>query len=245
MSSTIPAQPPTPEATASVWEDFLDIFYAPAAVFGRRSGGRFLVPLLVLTAVLTFLFFAGQNVLTPIFEAEFRRAVEGALNQSPDMTAEQLGQMRQMQRVFGVVGFAVGFPATVLAVGLTLWLVGKLFDATLSVGAAILVATYAQFPRLLEQLLAIGQGFLLDPAALDSRYSITLGLARFLDPDTAAPAVLALAGRVDLFILWVTALLGIGIHVLGRVPRTQAFVAAGIVWVVGAVPQLVGALMAR
>ena len=40
------ATPAQPEK-ASVWEDFIDIFYMPASVFARRASGPFWVPFLV------------------------------------------------------------------------------------------------------------------------------------------------------------------------------------------------------
>jgi hypothetical protein len=72
--------------------------------------------------------------------------------------------------------------------------------------------------------------------------SIKLGVSRFLDPDATSPVILALLSRVDLFTLWVTALLAIGLSVTGRVSRAQAAVAAAAVWVVGALPTVLGAL---
>src|SRR3954454_20885580 len=35
--------------TTSVWEDFVDIFYAPSQVFARRARSGFGVPMLVIT----------------------------------------------------------------------------------------------------------------------------------------------------------------------------------------------------
>jgi len=40
--------------------------------------------------------------------------------------------------------------------------------------------------------------------------------------------LIAMASRVDLFTIWVTVLLAIGIHVLGKIPKQQAYIAAGI-----------------
>jgi hypothetical protein len=34
-----------PPARTAVWEDFIDIFYAPSAVFRRREQGSVLVPM--------------------------------------------------------------------------------------------------------------------------------------------------------------------------------------------------------
>jgi hypothetical protein len=140
---------------------------------------------------------------------------------------------------FGAIIFV---PVGMFLTGLVLWLVGKLFDAKESLAAAIMVAAYAFVPRILEGVLAGVQGLLLDPASLNGRFKLSLGLGRFLDPDTASPVLLALLGRVDVFTIWVTVLLAIGLSVTGRIPRSRAAAAAAIVWVCGAIPQLMGAL---
>jgi hypothetical protein len=54
--------------------------------------------------------------------------------------------------------------------------------------------------------------------------------------------MIALASRVDLFTIWVTVLLAIGLHVVGKVSRQQAAIAAAITWVVGALPVVFGAI---
>ena len=67
--------------------------------------------------------------------------------------------------------------------------------------------------------------------------------ARFMDPDSASKAALAIAGRFDLFTIWLTILIGIGIAIIGKVPRTKGYVAAAIVFVIGSLFPVVGALM--
>jgi ABC-type transport system involved in cytochrome c biogenesis permease component len=56
--------------------------------------------------------------------------------------------------------------------------------------------------------------------------------------------MIALASRVDLFTIWITVLLAIGLHVVGKIPKQQAGIAAGITWLVGALPAVLGALRA-
>src|SRR5688500_7351713 len=47
-SSREPISSPVPEK-AGVWEDFIDIFYAPSSVFARRANASVWPPLLVVT----------------------------------------------------------------------------------------------------------------------------------------------------------------------------------------------------
>jgi ABC-type transport system involved in cytochrome c biogenesis permease component len=53
---------------------------------------------------------------------------------------------------------------------------------------------------------------------------------------------MALASRIDPFVIWITVLLAIGLHVVGKIPKQQAYISAAIVWVVGALPAVFGAL---
>ena len=81
-----------------------------------------------------------------------------------------------------------------------------------------------------------------DTSNLNSRYSLTLGLGRFFDPDTTSPILLGLIGRIDVFTIWITVLIAIGLAVTGKISRGKAAIAAAIVWLVGALPTLAGTL---
>lgn len=227
---------------ASLWEDFIDIFVSPSEVFERRQHAGFFLALLVFAVLLTVLYIVGKPALQPVFDAEWARNAAAAARKNPGVSPEQMEKGRAMVEKFGVIGVAFGAFIAPLVTGLVLWIVGKFFDATESVGAACMVAVYAFFPRLLEQVINVAQGFVLDPALLNGQYRLRLGPSRFFDPDTASPILLALIGRLDVFTIWVTILLAIGLSVVGKIPRSRAYVAAAIVWVIGALPALLAAL---
>jgi Yip1-like protein len=229
-------------AKAGIWEDFVDIFYAPSSVFARRSDGKFGLAFFILLAVGTVLVFLTKNAVQPIMDAEFTRRSADMLAKNPNLTAEQLASGRGVMETFGPVFFTLGLALTVLGTGLVLWLVGKLFDAKESVAAAMMIATYSEVPRIVQILTNAAQGLFMSPEKLNSMNSVGFNLARFLDPDHASAVSIALASRVDLFTIWVTVLLAIGLHVVGRISKQQAGIAAAITWVVGALPALFGAL---
>ena len=139
---------------------------------------------------------------------------------------------------FGIIAVAFIMPITALVLGFCTWLVSKLFDAKETVGSAILIATYALFPRLIQSVVHGLQGLVLAPEQMRSMYSVTVSPARFFDPETVSPFLLALAGRVDLFVIWSTILLAIGLHIIGKIPKDRAYMAAAVVWVLGALPPL-------
>lgn len=229
---------------AGLWEDFVDIFYAPSSVFARRSDGQFGKPLLFLVLVGTVLFFLTKNATQPIMDAEFTRQTAAAMRRNPNMTAEQMAQGRGFFEMFSPLVFAIGITLSIFGTGLVLWLVGKLFDAKESAAAAIMIATYAEVPRLVQILTNAAQGLVMSPESLNSMNAVGFNLARFMDPDATAPALIALASRVDLFTIWITVLLAIGLYVVGKIPKQQAYIAAGITWLVGALPAVLGALRA-
>lgn len=235
-----PTDPAAPRA--GLWEDFVDIFYAPSTVFARRSDGKFGYALLFLTIAGIVLFFLTKNAMQPVMDAEFAFRSEEMMRSNPQMTAEQLSAGRGFFETFAPLIVAVTFPLTVVLTGVVLWGMGKLFDAGEPLAAAIMVSTYSQVPRLLQFLSNAAQGLLMSPEKMTSMNSVSFSLARFMDPVNSSPVLLAFASRVDLFTIWVTVLLAIGLHVVGRIPKQSAAIAAAITWLVGAIPVLFGAL---
>ena len=229
-------------AKAGLWEDFVDIFYAPSSVFARRADGKFWMALLFLVVVGAILYFLTRNAIQPMMDAEFARRSADMLRKNPNLTQEQLASGQNFFAMFGPVFFAMGLVMTVLVTGLILWVVGKLFDAKESVAAAMMIATYAEVPRIVQILTNAAQGLFMSPESLNSMNAVSLSPARFIDPDHGSAVMIALASRVDLFTIWVTVLLGIGLYVVGKVSKQQAAIAAAVTWVVGALPVVFGAL---
>jgi hypothetical protein len=228
--------PPPAAKPASVWEDFIDIFYTPSTVFERRAQSGFFLPMLVVTILTGVLFVVNSGVLAPIMDAEMGRAMDAMQRQGTNISEEQLAQMRRMNETFGKIGAFVFMPIGIFFTGLALWLCGKFVDSKQSFGQGLTVAAYSFMPRILEAVVTAVQGLLLDTTQMDGRFRISLGLGRFLDPDTASPMLVALLGRIDVFTIWVTVLLAIGLSVTGRIPRGRAAIAAALVWLIGALP---------
>ena len=233
---------PVTAERAAVWEDFIDIFYAPSLVFARRARASFWPPLLVVTVVMGALFFLNSGVLQPVMEAEFNRGMAAAMRSNPRLTPEMADSFRQTaMRITSVAGF-VFVPIAILMTGSALWLIGKLLESRQAYGAALMVAAYAWVPRILEAALNGLQGLLLDPSQLNGRFRLTLGVGRFFDPDATSPILLGFIGRIDVFTIWVTVLLAIGLSVTGGISRARAALAAPLIWAAGAIPVVFQAL---
>jgi hypothetical protein len=236
-----PASDAPPAKPASYWEDFIDIFYAPSEVFKRREHAGFGVPMIVLTLIIGVLTIAMSGAFQPIMDAEFSRNMAAAMRKNPNLTPEMAEKGRAIGEVFAKIGAFIFVPVGMFLVGLFLWLCGKLMDARQTLAAAIMVAAYSFTPRVVETLVKAVQALFMDPASLNGQFRISLSPARFLDPDVASPLTIALLSRLDVFTIWVTVLLAIGLSVTGRIPRGRAAIAAGLVWLLGALPIVLAA----
>ncbi len=227
-------QAPTPEK-ASLIEDFIDIFYAPSRVFARRERANFWVYLLIITVIGGLFAFASRSVFEQIFDAEFQRGAARAMAANPQITPEMMETQRGIStKIGGFIQYL--FPAMVVIIGgLMVWGAARSFGAKISYGQAALIITLAYIPRLLQSLVTTAQVLLTDTASYTSMFALTHSPARFMDPDTPNRALLMFMGRLDLFVLWSTVLIAIGIAVMGRIPRARAAMAAGVVWLVASV----------
>jgi hypothetical protein len=232
------ASPTTSPSSASKWEDFIDIFYAPSSVFARRSTSGFIVPMLVVTFAAGLLYILNSAVWSQVIDAEMSRALA---KRAANLTPDQMEKARSFGQTMGKISVFIFAPIGIFLTGLALWVVGKFFEAKQTLGQAVMVASYASIPRIVEGVATSVQALLLDPSTFNGRWRISLGVGRFLDPDTTSPALIALLGRVDVFTIWVTVLLAIGLSVTGHIPRTRAAIAGVIVWVLGALPLLLQA----
>lgn len=227
------AMPPKPEKS-SLFEDFIDIFHAPSKVYARRAEAGFWGPLLVVAVVAAAFTFVNRGINAQIFDVEYARGAAKAMEQNPQITTEQMGAMRGFQEK-GVQFFSyIGTPLIVFFLAFWAWLVAKIVKAKVSYGQAILIYTFAWVPRLIEQLAITIQALVMDTASVTNRWDVSLSPARFMDADGPRQMV-GLAGRLDPFTIWTTILVGIGIAVIGRVPRSKGFTAAGILFVAGSI----------
>ena len=226
------------DATPSRWDDYLDVYAAPSRLFERRSDGKFGHAMLVFIIAAAVLYFATRTAMEPIMNAEFERGMAA----NPNLTPEQMEAGRKFAGIAGGIFVLVGTPIMMLLLGGFIWIVSRVLGKALSYSQGATIATFAMFPRLVESVVSAIQALLMDEQSLNSRYKVSLGLGRFFDHETANPILLALLGRIDLFTIWVTILIAIGIKVMGRATTAQAVLGAALVWLVGAIPVLIQAL---
>ena len=224
------------------WEDYFEIFYNPSEVFRRREGTNPFLPLLFLTIATAVLYFATRAALAPVMDAEFARSAAQMMPSDRELTPEQMQQGRGMMESFAGIAIIVSTFVAPLLLGVVLWLVGKGAGSVATLGSAVMVAVFAYFPRLLEWIVSAVMALVTPEDQIRSRYSVTLGVGRFLDPATTNPLAFNFLARIDLFTIWVTVLLAIGIKVVGRIGTVPAAIVAALVWLIGALPALMGAM---
>ena len=234
---TTPASPDRPGPA-----DMIEIYYAPSEVFERRRDGGFGLPLIVFAVAITAIYYASLSAMQPLMDIEFAKAAETMRQQNPAVTDAQIEGMRKFGGAFGGVGIFVmlGLIGPLLT-GLITWIVGKFAGVKQSLKSAMVVGVFAMFPIIVEMIVNAVQALLMDEASITSRYSFSLGPARFLGADASA-ALRAMVGHVDLFTIWTAVLIAIGVRVTGRATTTQAAIVAIVVWVLGFIPALAQAV---
>jgi hypothetical protein len=235
--------PTVSETKSSFWEDVIDIFVQPVAVFRRRQNTSPWPPMLFVAISIALIFFVTFNTLEPIFDAEVSRNTAKAMAKNPQMTPEMMEKMRGFGVATAKYGLGIIMLIAMFVIGAVSWLVGKLFDSKQSFQAALVVAAWAYMPRIVGTLLNGIQGLLMDPAKLTSPLSISLSPARFMDQDTTNPILYQFAGRFDLITIWVTVLLAIGFYVTGKVSKGRAAAFGVVMWLLGVLPALQRAMM--
>ncbi len=225
--------------------DLIEIYYAPSDVFARRAeGGEFALPLIVLPFALLVLFYATRNAMQPVFDAEWARMMPVMMAKMPNLPPERLQAMKEMGPKWGGVGlFLFAGLLGPFITGIVVWLVSRAVGLATGFAQAMMIATFSFYPLIIEQIVNAAQALVLPDGSITSRYSVSVGLARFLDP-SSSPLTMATVGHIDLFTIWTAVLVAIGLKVVARATVAQAAPAAAVVWLLGMVPGLLAALRA-
>lgn len=161
---------------------------------------------------------------------------------NPQLTQEMMDKQRPMMQTFASISAVVGMPIALLILGLATWAVGKIFGGSLTAGTGLLIACYAWVPRVVAGVLTDIQGLAMDTTKFTSQHQLSFSPARFFDPVTTSPALLAILGRLDVFTLWTTVLLAIGLVAAGKVAKEKQVLAGATMWLLGSLPALLQAL---
>jgi len=232
------AHEPSPPPPASLAEDCIDIWFTPSTVFARRRNAGAWGPFLVATVLLCLLFYAGMGSMQGIFDAELAKAVAKTQADNPSMTADQIAQMQGVMEGSIRYGGLVAMPIVLVLLGLVTWLTGKILGGTISFGQGVMIASFAYLPKALDLLLFIAQSFVFDGVSATARHEYSVGLGRFVDATTMNPGLYNLIGRVDLFTIWVTILVVLGLIHTAKVERSKAIGGGVAIWVLGGLPAL-------
>lgn len=222
---------------ASLVEDFIDIFYTPSTVYARREHSGFWTHLIVVALIAGLFAFANRGVFEQIFDAEWSRAA-ARMTADPRITQDILDQQRKVSTA--MMGFFqyIGTPIMILVVALVSWAVARIMSIKLTYGQLAMIVTLAFIPRLISFLLTTVQMLFMDTTTVTSYFALTMSPARFMDPDAPNRMMLGLMSRFDVFVLWSTVLIGIGVAVMGKVTRAKGLIVAGIVWLLATIPIL-------
>jgi hypothetical protein len=240
MTDAAAAPAPTPSKPSVM--DCAEIYYAPSDVFERRRQGKFGIPLLVYVVAMIVVFFATRDLMKPLMDAQFNKSMASVMEKNPQMTPEQLERSRAVAAKIAPVGVVFGSVIAPLLVGLLVWLVAKFAGGTLGLAQGMVVGVFSMFPVIVEYILNAIQMALIDTTGISSQYALSIGPARFMQD--ASQTILALIGHIDLFTIWMAFLIYLGVKVIGRTSRQTAATVAIVLWVLGALPALLGAMRA-
>ena len=243
MTSPDLATPAPVAATdASVMDDIIEIFYAPSRVFARRRDNpKFWAAFFILSILFALGIWVMMRNYSDVLDAQMTRQMDAAMAKNPQFTPEMAAKSRAMgQTVAPVIGIFIGVIST-LILGLCIWLIGKLFDAKADLRHGMVIATLSSFPKILDLLIAAVAAMAMGTTGVTNMLAAGPSLARFA-PEGTSLLILGLLSRLSIGTIWATILVAIGLHVIGRIDKSRAYIAAFVIWLLATGMAVFGAM---
>lgn len=225
-------QAATPPGPSSAFGRLVRVFYEPSKVFAEiatRPTWLFAVLVMVLVAL------AAQLVLAPKidWDGTIREQLASRSASANLSEAEMARAVESGRKIASVTGYAapVLVPIVLLVMAGVYFLGLKAFSSQGDFKQVFSMVTHALLPAtLVGALLRIVISFTRSSfTAQEIETLVKSSLASFLSAD-AGKAVKALAGFVDLFVLWQVVLLALGLAIVGKVRKGQAWTILAVVW---------------
>ncbi|MGH7656118.1 MAG: YIP1 family protein [Gemmatimonadaceae bacterium] len=235
-----------PTDNASMGEDFVDIFVTPSKVFARRAKASPMVPFLVVCVLTIVVFFATKNVLASVWDAQMQKQIAVQMKSNPQLTQDMLDKAKPITNMIINIGGVVAPPVLLLVIALITWIIGRfIMGGSFSYGTAVLITAFSWLPRVVEGMLGIVQGLVIDVSKMTSMFQVQEGLARFFDPDSMSLGLYSALAQIDLFSIWGTVLVIIGLMQAGKLDKSKATITGVLMFLIGAVPSLWALLMGK
>jgi hypothetical protein len=226
LEAPVPVAKPAP-----LWEDFIDIFYAPSQVFARRANSNPWPFIIIVTVLLAVISIVTWPSIQPVVEPFTRRAMEKAAASNPRLTQDMIDtQVRMSMKVAPWMTLAT--PIVMLIAALVLWVVGKLFGSKASYTQTLTIVGYACITLVVAALVGGVQALLTDTTKLTNPNQLALNGARFVDPASVSPYVYGLLTSLDVFGIWRLVLIAIGVRVIGKTSAAAAWGVAGVAFLI-------------
>lgn len=218
---------------AARWEDYIDVYFSPAELFARRAHDRAapaLLTLILLAVIAYYVLFPANGIVMRASMPPEAAATPGA------------DRMMTIMSYLGGIMVALTHVVAVLWAAILLWIIARGVELRPEFRQAFLIATYAGFIYLLAQVAGSVLAMIYGDG-LSIERDLSFGIARFLDPQSVARVLLALLRRIDVFAIWQALVWAVGVRVVLGATRAQAAITATGVWLLAALPSIIGAAL--
>jgi hypothetical protein len=240
--------PPMPEEppVGSFLSRFIGVFISPGETFediARKPG--FIAPIVTIAIAACTLFDlmywkVGMETMTRLTLERSPFASKMPPEQMQKAISDSAAHLTRQLVITDISIPIVTIIFLLIVAGVGMMIVNAILGGQAKFKTLFSVASYAQLPAILGYILGLVVIFFGGTDNLDPQNPIPLNLAFFLNYKDVPKPLFSLAGSVDIVVIWMVILLGIGMSKAtgGKVkalPITLCFVGAWAIWIIGKV----------
>lgn len=232
---TQPAEVPVKKAP--IWEDLVDIFLSPAALFRRNADASWVKPWLLLSVILGVLYFVFIGPNNEIAVASAREMMARLGRELPAAAQQPPGLVRNLFTVILVQPLFMLILGVLLG-GFLLWIAAIVAQGGPRFKQAMMIMAWAAFPTILQKvvagvlvLLKISSG-----AEISGIKDPSTGILRFLDLSSIPLPLVSALALVDIFIFWEVILWAVALKAICNYSTGKAAAVAVATWLLMLLP---------